>query len=64
MEYEYCQLCGMKTEKAGRADDSIYADLQHDLPSPIRLTKGDEIGPLCELCYDDLLQLGFIKPDK
>lgn len=40
--YEHCILCDAETGKAGRLDDSIYLDIPN----------GDEIGPLCETCYD------------
>ena len=38
---EHCCLCDAETDRAGRADDSIY----------IIHPDGNEIGPLCETCY-------------
>lgn len=42
-ELEYCCVCGDATDRAGRADDSLYVE-----------TIGDEIGPLCVRCYDKI----------
>lgn len=42
--YEICIACGNHTGKAGAGEDSIYV--------------GDNcgLGPLCEECYDDVLE--------
>jgi len=42
-KYEYCNLCGEPTDKAGRSDDSIYLK-----------TPGAEVGPLCNSCHNAL----------
>jgi len=36
-EFEYCIICGKRTEKVGLLDDSLYIG---------------EIGPLCGDCYE------------
>ena len=48
---EYCCECDNPTGNAGRGEDSIYAELMVD---------GDEIGPLCRECYDELLATKII----
>ena len=50
--YECCFICGGRTGRAGRGDDSLYIDVGKS-----------ELGPLCEechnaLCRDDLLEQG------
>ncbi len=42
MKKEVCTLCDSETGRAGRADDSLVLDIPN----------GDEVGPLCEGCYD------------
>jgi len=42
---EYCILCDEPTGNAGRDEDSLY----------IQTAADDEIGPLCQKCYDENL---------
>lgn len=58
MKKEYCFLCGGETEKAGCNDDSIFVYLQKAIDTK---KIGDEIGPLCNECYDALLQINAVK---
>ena len=51
---EYCCECDNPTGRAGRAEDSIYAEY---------MMGGDEIGPLCWNCYDELVFAKIIKPE-
>ena len=59
-DVEYCDICHEYTDRAGRADDSIYRILNFPLYD---MKKGDEIGPLCEDCNDALDQLGVAAVD-
>ena len=52
---EYCCECDNPTERAGRSEDSIYADF---------MIGGDEIGPLCWKCYENLVAAKIIKPNE
>jgi len=52
---EYCCECDNPTGNAGRGEDSIYADF---------LIGGDEIGPLCWECYENLVAAKIIKSDE
>ncbi len=62
MKVERCQLCGDLTDRAGRADDSIYRDAALRIViGMMRFEPGDEIGPLCEACRDSLQQLKVIE---
>jgi len=42
MKKELCSICDDETERAGRMDDSLYIDVPNY----------DEVGPLCEACYN------------
>jgi hypothetical protein len=42
--YEQCSECGENTGRAGKSEDSLYA-----------YWLGEEIGPLCECCYEGIL---------
>jgi hypothetical protein len=44
-DLEECIKCGNHTERSGKSDDSLYADIE-----------GEEIGPLCEKCLDAILR--------
>ena len=52
---EYCCECDNPTGRAGRGEDSIFAEF---------IIGGDEIGPLCWECYNKLLAAKMIKPDE
>jgi len=52
---EYCCECDNSTGRAGRGEDSIYAEY---------MIGGDEVGPLCFECYDELISAKIIKPDE
>ena len=41
-QYEFCDVCDLATGKACRGDDSLY----------VTDCDGNEIGPLCEICYE------------
>ena len=41
MSYEYCCKCDEPTGRAGRADDSLYFDLD---------------GPYCRECYEEKME--------
>jgi len=51
---EYCCDCDEPTGRAGRGEDSIYAD-------PVN--GDDEIGPLCWECYQDLICAKIVKDE-
>ena len=61
LELEICCLCGCPTERAGRADDSIYSDvvLSFRIDS-LTFEPGNEVGPLCVECWQALNQLMVI----
>jgi len=51
VEKEFCIICDEPTGNAGKGDGSIYGLLMVDhLGRP----RGDEIGPLCDSCFDKL----------
>ena len=52
---EYCCQCGDLTGRAGRGEDSIYVTI---------LSTDQEVGPLCESCYDKLRSSGDIQNDE
>ena len=52
---EYCCECLGPTGNAGRDEDSIYAEC---------IANGNEVGPLCPDCYNDLIFAKIIKPDE
>ena len=41
-QYEFCAVCDWATGNSGRGDGSLYA-IDRD---------GNELGPLCEICYE------------
>ena len=43
MKTEHCCECDCETGNAGRNEDSIYIEFE-----------GKEIGPLCDICADEL----------
>ena len=51
---EYCSECGEPTGRAGRGDDSIFAEA---------INGSKEYGPLCTNCRDDLEAHGLIVPE-
>jgi len=62
---EYCCECDEPTERAGRADDSIYVELLRDWhrgggDGPIE-PAGTEIGPLCLSCYVAMRDEGLVE---
>lgn len=50
-DLERCCECDDPTGRAGRGDDSIYAEV---------VATGDEIGPLCSECFNRLESEGKI----
>jgi len=52
---EHCSECGNPTGRAGRGEDSIYAET---------MIGDDEIGPLCWECYQDLIFAKIVKPEE
>lgn len=56
-DLEYCEICDEETGGAGRLDDSIFAELKTEF---FGKEKGDEVGPLCLICYESFLRLGLI----
>ena len=52
---EYCCECDSPTGRAGRGEDSIYAEF---------MIGGDEIGPLCWECYQSLIHAKIIKDEE
>ena len=68
-EPEYCCCCGDPTEKAGRGDGSIYVEATATIPlgqhpESAAVYPGEELGPLCDRCYDRLTELDWIKTDE
>lgn len=64
LEYEYCQLCGNATGRAGRQDDSIFCLVVKDYTLDfLEFHKGSEIGPLCVECYYELLDKEIIEEE-
>lgn len=55
MKEELCILCDEPTGKAGACEDSIFVVLD-GLP----FNTGQEVGPICETCYDKLKSKGAI----
>ena len=49
---EYCSECGEETGRAGRGEDSIYAETIYSKV---------ELGPLCQECCDELIFAKIIK---
>ena len=41
-QYEFCAVCDWATGNSGRGDDSLY----------VTDCDGNELGPLCEICYE------------
>lgn len=60
LQLERCCLCDDPTERAGRADDSIYLEVLEDYEG---YKRGDEIGPLCVECLGELEDLGVIRDE-
>ena len=54
-QYEHCSICDDLTGRAGRADDSLYAE---------RLDGTGEVGPLCYECFQQLVEAGVIDDDR
>lgn len=54
-ELEYCDICGEPTGRAGRYDDSLF--LVHTIDRK-------EVGPLCEDCYDNILDSGHFNNEQ
>lgn len=60
LEKEICYWCDEPTERAGRSDDSIYAEVLNFIGFH---KAGDEIGPLCQPCYHSMVHLGIVAED-
>jgi len=52
---EYCSICNEPTGRAGRGDDSLYFELLRPWQG---YKAGEEIGPLCLKCAEELLDAG------
>lgn len=60
MKEERCANCDDITGNAGKGDGSIYVVLQSEI---FKENNGDEYGPLCESCYENLKHLEWIETD-
>ena len=61
INYESCEICGEPTGKAGKGEDSLYAEWRITPPTLPSRKKGTEAGPFCANCYDCLNIVGLIK---
>ena len=66
-EHEFCCNCDDETGKAGRGDGSIYMTLIRDwhwtrgIRTEVVTEAGEEVGPLCESCYEKMRDDGLFK---
>lgn len=54
---ERCYICDEPTGRAGRCDDSIFVEIIKERGFDL----GEEVGPLCEECCNDLTHEGVIE---
>ncbi len=60
INYEGCEICGEPTGKAGKGEDSLYAEWAITPPTLPSRKQGTEAGPFCPACYDCLHIVGLI----
>ena len=61
-EVECCEICGEPTGRAGKGEDSLYAQWAVTHQTWLyRIQRGVEAGPFCPNCYDCLSIVGFLR---
>ena len=63
MDEETCIICGDPTGRAGKGEDSLYAEWTITPPKLPSQQQGMEAGPFCPSCYDCLLVVGLLRDE-